>query len=183
MEDQSFQPLDDGAPIGDDEYLLRRVATNDPGQKPVRWSEDLVFPRPHSFMPSKRDDKGVSVFREYRGTGCRFCTAAQIRAASDNPNIQNYAGILAILTAGLRGMNLSANPDPLPHDDPEYVPGHALIPEINRTVYETKRLDNGMEGKLFVMSLMDKLVRGIEVVPPIVLIRLKPQPRPAPEKT
>ena len=143
----------DNSLVDDGEYLLRRFPNE--GDK-----FDFVkkIPLFASFLPSKADTDGLSLNRE------GFMTAEDFLSHSQSPNMKLCGGVAAVLASWVRkeGMTIvSATAE---------LPGHVLIPEINRKDYDFVALDGSRELKHLIQGLADKLARAAE-------IRISPKPK------
>lgn len=109
-------------PVTEQETVLRRIHQRfyDPHR--------TIPVQPEAFRPTERDEEGISVFRE------RFVTAAKVIAAIAEDKRSLYY-VARLNVRDLRGLNLTV----LPAVQSE-LPGHAIIPELNRTSYQQDKL-------------------------------------------
>jgi hypothetical protein len=77
-----------------------------------------------AFKPTTDDEDGLSVYRE------RFVNPAAVAAAGRTPGAYY---VVRVPMSALRQLNLTVVP--VPAD----LPGHAVIPELNRKRYETDK--------------------------------------------
>jgi hypothetical protein len=105
-------------PVDVTEYVLRRIHKDN-------FDATLRIPfRPASFKPTESDQDGLSVYRE------RFVSPFEVAATGRTPGAY-YVVRLAV--QDLQRLNLSVVPTPGP------LPGHAVIPELNRGFYEKEK--------------------------------------------
>src|SRR5437879_2790129 len=116
-------PARDDSPVGDQEYLLRRFPN-----EPAQFDFTLLIPRLNAFLPSSRDTDGLSLFREGNG----FITANELLALAFSENMRQNGGVVAVLALHIRQNKMTVT------DKPAEVPGHSIIPEINRVDYDKK---------------------------------------------
>jgi len=145
---------DDSSPVQDTETLLRRFPS-DPGQ----LEKDLKTPRFAIFVPSPTDVDGLSLNRE----GPLFVRDPEaLLILAKNENIRIYGGVIAVLTGNVRARSMTVDPDP------GDTPGHVIIPELNRTEYDSSR-----DGKRRVQDL------AIRLASEAAKVRVYPKPKPA----
>ena len=127
-------------PVEPAEFLLRRFAS-----APDQFDHAGKFPRIGALLPTKNDADGLSLFRE----GDQFVTPARLLELALNPRVRQYGGVLAILALRFRELGLSIVPRPTE------IPGHVVIPEMNRVDYDAAR-----EHKNRIHEWADRLVRA-----------------------
>ena len=124
---------DENDPIEDGEVLLRAVP-NDGNRYQADHARGPILRL--AFQPAPNDQNGISLFRE------AFVSPADVAAAL--PKAGDYY-VARLLTADIRGLQLSLVPDPR-SDQP---PGHCLIPELTPATHDAKRpWAKEVEGKL-----------------------------------
>jgi hypothetical protein len=104
-------------PVRPDEFVLRRIHKN-------HCSADL--PRVvhlAGFRPSREDATGLSVFRE------AYVSAAQVAASGRKAG--EYT-VVRLSVEALARLGLTVVPD----EDPDGLPGHAVIPQLSFPEYE-----------------------------------------------
>jgi hypothetical protein len=100
------------------EYVLRRIHKD-------HFDATLRIPfRPAAFKPTDSDRDGLSVYRE------RFVSPLDVAAAGRSPGAY-YVVRLAVQDLQRLNLSVVATPGPLP--------GHAVIPELNRGFYEKEK--------------------------------------------
>ena len=111
--------MDENDPINDDEFVLRRVVN-----LPDYYDPTLPAPtRTNAFRPTDDDLTGISVYRE------AFVSAEAVARAGGSEK-GYYVARLPV--AGIRALGLTVTPDP----QPDLLPGHSLVPEINCIRYK-----------------------------------------------
>src|SRR5437773_618491 len=105
------------------EYLIRHFAS-----EPDRYIFEQRIPRYSVLLPTHDDTDGLSFSRESQ------ITAEQLLSKANNPKVQEYGGVFAVLVKWLEDERLSIQPDP--PGDPE---GHVIIPEMSRREYDSSK--------------------------------------------
>lgn len=107
--------MDQNDPVSPDEFILRRVPAN---QDFIDKSLPLRVQRVAFEPKKKRDINGLSVYRE------RFVSAMGVAAAG-----RSSAGyyVVRLRARDYLDLRLTLQPDP----QPDELPGHTLIPELN----------------------------------------------------
>jgi hypothetical protein len=105
-------------PIDENEYVLRRIHKNNCDTRlPIPIQEV-------AFKPTESDVDGISVYRE------KYVSPAEVAAGGRTPEVY-YVARLAV--RALNALNLTVVPTP---GDQK---GHAVIPELNRSFYESEK--------------------------------------------
>jgi hypothetical protein len=105
-------------PVDVTENVLRRIHKD-------HFDGSLRIPfRPAAFKPTESDRDGLSVFRE------RFVSPSEVASGGRTPGVY-YVVRLAV--QDLQRLDLSVLPTP------GQLPGHAVIPELNRAFYENEK--------------------------------------------
>lgn len=146
-------PFDDKAPVGGTEWLLRQVPT---GQYDHERGELLLG----ALLPMTGDDDGLSLNRE------GAIGATELLATSSNAVVRESGGVLAVLAGWLEQEGVPAIPDPAD------VPGHVLVPGMNRGDYAS-----GGEKKKRIKAVASGLLDRINQQGSI---RIHPKPLPTP---
>jgi hypothetical protein len=113
-------------PVPGDEFVLRRIL-----MIPDHYNPSLSVPvQTAAVRPTKNDTTGISVYREreYRDN------PAGILAKVDESKRARYC-IARVQIADLHALGLSVRTEQAPDD----LPGHCVIPELNRPDYEKNR--------------------------------------------
>jgi len=125
------------APIGDDEFLFRRIPASvdwfDPNES--RVADD-------AFRPRRHDMDGISLVRS------RYCTVEEAARAGARPGKRYYVACLCVADLRKEGFQIKA--DPLPDN-----PGHVILPELR---YEIRRTREARER----VRKLCRLVRRVE---------------------
>ena len=133
-------------PVNPNEYLLRRVPIiNNGGYVDLKLEQPVSE---HAFMPRPITDvKGISINREF------FIKANELAQLVKTKNNKDCY-IIRFKTEDILTLSpaLSAIPHPL-----ICWPGHALIPEINRVLYESNK-----SNKLACKDMQRKLAKLIK---------------------
>jgi hypothetical protein len=109
---------DEQLPVDLMENVLRRIHKD-------HFDGSLRIPfRPAAFKPTESDRDGLSVFRE------RFVSPCEVASGGRTPGVYF---VVRLAVQDLRRLNLSVLPTPGP------LPGHAVIPELNRPFYENEK--------------------------------------------
>ena len=131
--------LDNDSPVGGHETLLRVV----PAQ-PHLYNFNTHAPLPSSFIPSKNDPDGLSMYRHrdpVESPG--FLDAAELKAQQGNAATKNYGGVARVAVSDVtsltrvgssRALRVEASYDPAAD-----LPGHVLLPDLSRGEYETNK--------------------------------------------
>ena len=130
--------LDDAEPIGDEEFLYRRLPVS------MDWYDPQGCPilSPKAFRPRDDDESGLSVVR-----GHPFNT---VEDATRGPSKKGY--YVAVLRAGdLRAHGITVAAKPMPG-----IAGHAEITSINAVNRDTE------EGRAIIEMLAHQLCLRIE---------------------
>lgn len=136
-QDASAGPQDRLQTISDDAFVLRRVHhCHVDSTKPIPVL-------PVAFRPSASDTDGLSVYLDDRHGGP---TPADL-AASGRGGSDSYV-VVAFRVGELRAVGLTV----VAKDIPDGLPGHAIIPELNWTDYQS-----GKQSKQFQKALQLKL--------------------------
>jgi hypothetical protein len=105
-------------PVDVMENVLRRIHKD-------HFDGSLRIPfRPAAFKPTESDSEGLSVYRE------QFVSPSEVASGGRTPGV--YC-VVRLAVQDLRELNLSVVPTPGP------LPGHAVIPELNRGFYEAEK--------------------------------------------
>lgn len=111
-------------PVTPDEFVLRRVHKN-------HFDPALPVPvQPVSTRPTASDDTGLSVYREAHYPGNPAGILAQVEDAKKS----NYY-VCRVRVADLDALGLTVRPEQGPDD----LPGHCVIPELNRPAYDADK--------------------------------------------
>lgn len=111
-------------PVSPDEFVLRRVHKN-------HFDPSLPVPiQKVAVRPTERDTDGLSVYREREYIG----NPGGILADMDEAKRGNYY-IARVRVSDLRALGLSVRPERGPDD----LPGHCVIPELNRGTYDANK--------------------------------------------
>lgn len=107
-------------PVNDEENVLRRVLKE-------FYKPELPMPvMGEAFRPTKKDTKGLSLFRS------GFIDPRTI--AETGKNIKGYC-VAELNVRAIREKEMTVEPDALDRNDPDYLPGHVAIPQINSIGY------------------------------------------------
>lgn len=148
----------DETTVDDSELLLRRVPSH---------TANYHFPdgpvQLNAFLPSSRDDEGLSLYRELvEGTSTRFLTAKSLLEAATNPRVREFGGVAVVLAAEMRAISLTIE------SKFGELPGHVVIPQLNWTAYNATK-----SQKQQIKEWADKIVRSLHCK---MLIDPKPIP-------
>jgi hypothetical protein len=109
-------------PVGDHEFVLRRVPAN-------HYREGLPTPiHRAAFRPNEQDTTGLSVYRE------RFVHSPSDVLRVVKPEKRGKFYVARLSVRALVGLGLTVVPDP----DPEDIPGHSIIPELSWPNYQAE---------------------------------------------
>ena len=125
-------------PIGDDEFLYRRIPVS------LHLYDPTVEPHllPDAFRPNANDATGLSVHRaKYKSLE---------EAARGRKGHQYYVAILR--TGDLRAKGIEVVPRPLEGD-----PGHAELPGLT---YQNRKSDRSLEWKVLLSQVLCLRVEG-----------------------
>ena len=145
-------PHDDAAPVGDEEWLLRRIPSAQ-----LDFGSDTL--RAGALLPlnAATDADGLSMNRE------RFIGADELLESADNPNLRDYRGVVALRAAWLREEGFDIVPDPAE------ARGHVLVPKLSAGEYGTA------EGK---KRIKEAVVRLLARIAAEGALRANPKPKP-----
>lgn len=143
----------DEKPVADNETLLRRVASD---------SAKFIFPNGpfvwNALLPNPNDDDGLSLNRE----GSDYIPSPErLLELAENPNVRLYGGVIGITAAVFRSLGVEPVPNPQTSS-----PGHCLIKEMSRTIYDGSRA-----GKRQIQTLAQRLAEQ-------AVVRKAPSPIP-----
>jgi hypothetical protein len=113
---------DDTLPVGDDEFVLRRVHRN---------HLDPALPMPvtvAAFRPNRNDTTGISVFRE------QFSRPEDVLAAIEADKRDDYY-VVRLPVAELRKLGLTVRAEP----EPGGPGGHSVVPELSDAAYQADK--------------------------------------------
>jgi hypothetical protein len=109
-------------PVGDDEYLYRRI--------PLVFGPEGQQPSPKAFRPRESDKTGISFFR------AKYTSPEQVAAN----NREKHYYIAVLLAGDLRANGFQIVPRPEGHP-----PGHAEIPDLTWYNRRTNRAEEAQQ--------------------------------------
>lgn len=136
-------------PVNDEESILRRILKDPEYYKPAL----PMSVTGEAFRPNKNDTKGLSLYR------CAFVAACTV--AEKGKNKKGYA-VAELSVRAIREKEMMVEPDALDRNDPDYLPGHVAIPQINIIGYanaDTKKKMKELSVELALIA-SKKIVYG-----------------------
>lgn len=111
-------------PITPDEILVRLIWQND-------FKDNGTTIEREAFQPKKRDTDGISLFR----LACLTSLEQALEILAEKTRAQHHLGFLRVKYVQSLGLSVKSDPilEPVP------IPGHVILPEMNRSNFDADR--------------------------------------------